>query len=89
MIRGVLELEDIPVKEIMIPMVDMISAEYGISLEDLVTTMIKEGHSRIPIYKETIDRGMSKMKYVLETFYCDFWGHINSCNVHYIYKTFL
>ena len=55
MIRGVLELEDIAVKEIMIPRVDIIAAEYSISLEDLVTTMIKEGHSRIPIYKETID----------------------------------
>ena len=39
----------------MIPRVDMIAAEYSISLEDLVTTMIKEGQSRIPIYKETID----------------------------------
>ena len=55
MIRGVLELEDIAVKEIMIPRVDIIAAEYSISLEDLVTTMIKEGHSRIPIYKDTID----------------------------------
>ena len=55
MIRGVLELEDIAVKEIMIPRVDMIAAEYSISLEDLVAMMTKEGHSRIPIYKENID----------------------------------
>ena len=70
MIRGVLELEDISVKEIMIPRVDITAVEYSISLEDLIVIMTKEGHSRIPIYKETIDNivGIIHARDVLQVF---------------------
>ena len=48
--------------------------------------VVIEDTIEVKIYKETIDKGMSKMKYVLDTFYCDFWGHNNSCNVNSIFK---
>jgi len=37
-------------------------------------------------YKETIEEGMNKMDYDLDTYYCDFWGYNNSCNVNSIFK---
>ena len=37
-------------------------------------------------YKETIDNGLNTMNYDLDTFYCDFWGYNNSCNVNSIFK---
>ena len=37
-------------------------------------------------YKEIIEEGMSKMDYDLDTYYCDFWGYNNSCNVNSIFK---
>ena len=61
MIRGALELDDLSVRKIMTPRVDVISVEYkeDMALEDFVSevrkTIIQSGHSRIPVYVGTID----------------------------------
>ena len=56
MIRGVVSLDDTVAREIMIPRGDMVVAEIGTSISDLAEQMIGNGHSRIPIYRETLDR---------------------------------
>ncbi|MQG22272.1 MAG: HlyC/CorC family transporter, partial [SAR202 cluster bacterium] len=43
------------VREIMVPRVDMISAEITSSFEEISAIMLNTGHSKIPIYKEDID----------------------------------
>ena len=61
MIRGALELDELSVRKIMTPRVDVISVEYreDMALEDFVNevrrTIIQSGHSRIPVYVDTID----------------------------------
>ena len=55
MIRGVFQLDKTTVREIMVPRVDMISAEITSSIEEISAIMLNTGHSKIPIYREDID----------------------------------
>lgn len=55
MIRGVFQLDRTTVREIMIPRVDMISAEITSTIEDMSAIMLDTGHSKIPVYKGEVD----------------------------------
>ena len=56
MIRGVFQLDKTIVREIMVPRVDMITADISTPINDVVDIMIREGHSKIPIYKNETDQ---------------------------------
>ena len=56
MIRGVFQLDKTIVREIMVPRVDMITADISTPINDVVDIMIREGHSKIPIYKDETDQ---------------------------------
>ena len=55
MIRSILKLDETTAKEIMIPRMDIVAAEATSSLAVVAELMWDSGHSRIPIYEETID----------------------------------
>jgi len=55
MIASVLEFRDTTVGEIMTPRTEMSGIEVNTSLSEAVEIAIREGHSRYPVYKETID----------------------------------
>ncbi|MDR2518559.1 MAG: hemolysin family protein [Spirochaetaceae bacterium] len=55
MIRGVLELSETTVKEVMVPRIDTVFLQIDASKEELLTCIAESGHSRFPVYKETID----------------------------------
>jgi magnesium and cobalt transporter len=55
MIRGVMKLPVLNARDIMIPRVDVFAVDSETELKPLVKTMCKAGHSRVPVYKETID----------------------------------
>ena len=55
MIRGVLEIDDMSVKAIMTPRVDMVALPGTASVEEAKKLFIESGHSRIPIYGRSID----------------------------------
>ncbi|MBI3946520.1 MAG: HlyC/CorC family transporter [Armatimonadetes bacterium] len=55
MIHSVLEFTDIVVREVMVPRIDMVCVEAGRSLDDLLDVVLASGHTRIPIYEETVD----------------------------------
>ena len=55
MIQGILEMTDKPVREVMVPRVDVIAASTDQSVADLMKIIIEYGHSRIPIYEGNID----------------------------------
>jgi CBS domain containing-hemolysin-like protein len=55
MIRGVVELSDTTVKEVMVSRIDTVFLPADISREDLLAIIIESGHSRFPVYEETID----------------------------------
>ena len=56
MLRSILRLEATTVREIMVPRLDMDVVEADTPLEDVVKTIISRGHSRLPVYEDTIDR---------------------------------
>jgi CBS domain containing-hemolysin-like protein len=55
MISGVLELTDKVVREIMVPRVDVIGVEVRCTVDDVMRLVTEHGHSRIPLYEDTID----------------------------------
>ena len=55
MINSIFEFDDITVKEIMVPRIDMICVDVNDSIEKLRDIVIRMGLSRIPVYNGTID----------------------------------
>ena len=55
MIHAVIELGDQRIHEVMVPRIAMVSLATNATLEQAIDTVIEEGHSRIPVYEETID----------------------------------
>lgn len=56
MIEGIFSFGDTLVREIMIPRVDIIALEESSSIDEALDMVIANGHSRIPVYRETIDQ---------------------------------
>jgi CBS domain containing-hemolysin-like protein len=55
MIHGVLEMTDKQVREVMIPRVQMVSLPADSTVEEAIAVILEYGHSRIPLYEETVD----------------------------------
>jgi putative hemolysin len=55
MIGAVLELGEQRVHEVMVPRIDIEAVPASAPLDDFVETIVREGHSRIPVYAESID----------------------------------
>ena len=55
MIDGIITLSESNAKDIMIPRVDMVAVDSGTELKNLVKIIVEAGHSRLPVYDETID----------------------------------
>ncbi|MDQ3937754.1 MAG: hemolysin family protein [Chloroflexota bacterium] len=55
MIGAVLELGEQRVHEVMVPRIDIKSVQASAPLDDFVETIVREGHSRIPVYEDSID----------------------------------
>lgn len=55
MIDGILEMTDKAVHEVMVPRVDVIGIEAQQGVADLISLIIEYGHSRIPVYEDSID----------------------------------
>jgi putative hemolysin len=55
MIGAVLELGQQRVHEVMVPRIDIKALADDASLDHIIDTIVGEGHSRIPVYQESID----------------------------------
>ena len=55
MIEGVFGFHDRVVREVMVPRVDMVAIDQSASLKDLLDLIRDKGHSRLPIYRESLD----------------------------------
>ena len=55
MIRGIVELSETTVKEVMVPRIDVVFIPRNISLKELMEIVTSCGHSRFPVYRDTID----------------------------------
>jgi putative hemolysin len=56
MISAVIELGERRVHEVMVPRTDISALPVTAGLDEVIDTIIGEGHSRIPIYEKTIDK---------------------------------
>jgi CBS domain containing-hemolysin-like protein len=68
MIRGVVELSDTTVKEVMVPRTGVVFLQADHSKEELLEIITKSEHSRFPVYEDTIDHviGILHVKDVLK-----------------------
>jgi magnesium and cobalt exporter, CNNM family len=55
MIRGIIDLEETSVHEIMVPRIDIVAADTDATLDDVTRIIMERGYSRIPLFEETID----------------------------------
>ena len=55
MIKGIEDLSETSVKEVMIPRIDVDFLSLGIPQEELLEKIAASGHSRFPVYAESID----------------------------------
>jgi CBS domain containing-hemolysin-like protein len=55
MIRGVINLDEMNVHEIMVPRIDVAAVGTEDSLDDVIRIIMEKGYSRVPLYEETID----------------------------------
>lgn len=55
MIHGILEMTDMTVREVMVPRVDVVAIEVTGTVAELVDLVVTHGHSRIPVYEDSID----------------------------------
>jgi CBS domain containing-hemolysin-like protein len=55
MLDNVIELKETVAREIMVPRVDIVAVPLTVDIHDIVATAVESGHSRIPVYENTID----------------------------------
>jgi CBS domain containing-hemolysin-like protein len=55
MLRSIIDLDYTTVREVMVPRLDMVAIEASVSLRGAAATIVEYGHSRLPVYDETID----------------------------------
>ena len=55
MLRSIIGLDHTTVREVMVPRLDMVALEASVSLEEAAAAIVEHGHSRLPVYNETID----------------------------------
>jgi CBS domain containing-hemolysin-like protein len=54
-IEGVFEFSETLAREVMVPRVDIVALDVNSSFDEAIDTINMSGHSRIPVYDETID----------------------------------
>ena len=55
MIHAVIELGDRRVHEVMVPRIDIVALPATATLPETIDRIVEQGHSRLPVYEETID----------------------------------
>ena len=55
MIYSIIDLDDTLAREVMVPRIDIVAIEANTSLEEALDVIIKAGHSRVPVYIDSID----------------------------------
>jgi CBS domain containing-hemolysin-like protein len=55
MIYSVLQFGDKLAREVMIPRIDVVALDIDTPLDEALTTFLESGHSRIPVYEDSID----------------------------------
>jgi CBS domain containing-hemolysin-like protein len=67
MLQRVLRFKDLRLEDVMVPRVDVVAIDESASIAEVMALIAKAGHSRIPIYRDTLDEplGMVHVKDLL------------------------
>ena len=67
MIRGIVQLSDTSVKEVMVPRIDVKFISLDMPIDEMMSILVESGHSRFPVFRDTIDNvvGMLYVKDLL------------------------
>jgi hemolysin (HlyC) family protein len=67
LLANILSIRDLSVDDIMVPRADIVAVDSESTLAEVIDVMTKSGHSRLPVYRETLDDaiGMVHIKDVL------------------------
>jgi CBS domain containing-hemolysin-like protein len=55
LLANILSLRDRSVEDVMVPRADIVAIESKASLDETIQFMTREGHSRLPVYRDTLD----------------------------------
>ncbi len=55
MIYSIFELGETMAREVMVPRIDIVAVDVDTPLEEVVRLILEAGHSRIPVYEDTVD----------------------------------
>ncbi|HEX9461051.1 MAG TPA: hemolysin family protein [Alphaproteobacteria bacterium] len=71
LLRNIFKLREISAHDVMVPRADIVAVAHNTPLADLVKKMAKESHSRLPVFRESLDDiiGFVHIKDILQ-----FWG---------------
>lgn len=67
LVANILELRNLTIYDVMVPRADIVAIPINASLQEVIDVATREGHSRLPIYSETLDdaQGMVHIKDVV------------------------
>ncbi len=67
MLRNLLGFRDVRVDDVMVPRADISAIDLATFGEDVLAVFVESGHSRLPVYRETLDSpvGMLHLKDVI------------------------
>ncbi len=67
LLANILELKGRTIRDVMVPRADIVAVECAIGLADVIDLITREGHSRLPVFRESLDDaiGMIHIKDVL------------------------
>jgi len=67
LVANILELRNLTIYDVMVPRADIVAIPITAPLQEVIDVATREGHSRLPIYSETLDdaQGMVHIKDVL------------------------
>ncbi|MEJ2720144.1 MAG: hemolysin family protein [bacterium] len=68
LMSSVFDFGDTKVREVMVPRIDVVAVDIHTSVPEAVDTIVEAGHSRVPVFDETIDRivGIVHTKEILQ-----------------------
>ncbi len=73
MLMNILRFGELRVDEVMVPRADIVAVEASTPLEDVVRAFREAGHSRLPVYRESLDDVLG-MVHIKDLF--KFWGGV-------------
>ncbi len=72
LIVNILKLHELTAEDVMVPRADIVAADIGSDLDELVDVMARDAHSRLPVYRKQLDNvvGFVHIKDVLVAVRC-------------------